>query len=279
MANAESVLGILGVDIGAKGEPREKGMAALRTKGVVVHPATVSRLRMGDTNGVIIEDRINCAKVLEGNSARAKNRFFLVLTVFGLTERTRGTQKDKDRFDSAGYTKQVAIALGQNPQVVRRCIRAMRSDLVYESLFSPDANLIQGFCGAVDMYLTDFPNIVLSLRPRTIIAIESGWDRQTMVDFYRNLYQHSGRRNIGLWTPYEMRVLHDIYAGRINTSEHLTHLDREILESHVAGERPDALIRRIKDQTEIPVDSGVIIQHRNLLVYGRPTPRMLLLKT
>ncbi|HBQ50900.1 hypothetical protein A3B42_02925 [Candidatus Daviesbacteria bacterium RIFCSPLOWO2_01_FULL_38_10] len=279
MSNTEGVLGILGVDIGEKYSSRERVVAALQAQGVGIHPTTVSRLRTGGTNGVIIEDRLNCAKVLEEDSARAKNNFFLVLTAFGLAERTRGMQRDKHRFNSAGYTELVSIALGRTPQVVRRCIRAMRSDLVYESLCSPDINLIQIFCGAVDTYLTDFPNIASSLRPRTIIAIDSGWDHQNMVDFYRNLYQHSGKRNIGLWTSYEMKVLHDFYAGRIDTSEHLTHLDREILESHVAGERPDALIGRIKEQTGIPVDSGVIIQHRNLLVYGRPTPRILLLRT
>lgn len=273
MGRAEGLTDILGLPLGSKGDPRSAFVIGLETMGVCIHPSTVSRLRTGRTSGRTTEDRLNCAWVLTGDSAQSKNRYYLNLAALGLTERTRGTRGDKNRFNPAGYIEQMAITLGERLQVVSKCIRSMRADLVCESLCSSDPDLVRQFCRVAETYLTDFSHISPS-RPRMILSIKQYWDHKNMVDFYAKLYQYS-KKSIRFWTPYEMEVLLDFYAGQVITGNSLTHLDREILTSQVKGESIGVLVDRVKDHTGIPIDDKVIFQHRNLLVYGRTTPRPL----
>lgn len=275
MLKPEGILEISGVPVGRKGESRLPFVSLFENIGVPVDPVTVSRFRMGDTSGVRTADRLNCARVLEENSAERKNRFFLILATYGLRERQHNVRRDQARFNSWGYTERLAQALDERPQVVRRCIRAMRADLVCESLSSPDPDLVKLFCGVAEDYLTDFPHTALHLRPRVIQLVEQGWDHKTALSFYQKLYQCSGARNIGPWTPYEMEVLQQFYAWRFRQENVLTSLDKAVLSWQTQGRRVSGLVEGLIKQTGIPIDDEVIYNHRNLLVYGRPTPRMI----
>lgn len=249
---------IAGVFLGEKGQPRSTGTEALLARGVVVHPITVSRLRMGDTNGHKIAERLTCAGVLTDGSAQAKNRFCMQLTGCGLTE----------GFDSAGYTEKIALSLQEDAQVVRRAIRAMRADFVYESV-SAESDLSELFLNAYDRCLSRYQDRRSYLWQKTIKDFEARWNHQSILDFYQILYQGSVRRRIGFWTPYEMEALHRFYTGQALAGNPLTQLDRVMLLSYARGELSSALVEQVRDQTGIPIDEHVVYVHRNLLVYGR----------
>lgn len=251
---------IAGVFLGEKGQPRSIGAEALLERGVVVHPITVSRLRMGDTNGHKIAERLACAGVLEAGSAPAKNRFCMQLTACGLTE----------GFDSAGYTKQVALSLQEDAQVVRRAIRAMRADFVYESV-SAESDLSGLFMEVYDRCLSRYQDRRSYRWPKTIKDLEANWNHQSVLDFYKILYQGSARKRIGFWTPHEMEALHVFYTRQALAGSPLTHLDRVILLSYAKGELSSATVGNVRDKTGIPIDDHVVCVHRNLLVDGCTT--------
>ncbi|MBI2334713.1 hypothetical protein HYU96_02830 [Candidatus Daviesbacteria bacterium] len=274
MARYERIAGISGVNLGQIGEPRLPVVDKLLTRGVKIHPLTVARLRMGETNGHKIEDRLACQGVLEEGIAFKKDTYFFLLTGWGLVRRSyRLDPRYRNRFNSQGFTEEISESLPERPQVVRRCLRTMRAELVWTSLASDSPGLRESFVAIADQFLHDFPHLKLDSRPPSILAIDRLWDHSTVADFYRQLYQTATLRNLGLWTPYEMSLLHRFYQGQVDQGHPLTVLDREVLRVRIQRESMRQLVERTRKETGIPVDDEVLFHHGNLLVYGQPTPR------
>ena len=167
----------------------------------------------------------------------------------------------------------IAKALGQDPQVVRRCIRAMRTDMVLVQAGSPDVALLRQFSDTAQDYINANRRTPPSMRSAAVTALDQVWDHASIENFYRNMYAVSGGRAIGTWTPYEMEVLSLFHRQQDAQGNNLTPFDRLVLNSYTKGVPASQIVGEVVGSTGIEIDKGVIEQHRNVLVFGRPVYR------
>lgn len=273
MDNRPEIETKLGIPLGEKGSDRKSVIETFREKGLSgLNPTSVSRLKAGMISGERTDWRLDASKVLEENSASLKNQFYGQITEAGLEQRRFNTAPQRSHvLKSDHFVEDIAKAIGQDPQVIRRCIRAMRVDLVLTQ--SPDPNLLRSFTDIAEGYLDANRKIPPSLRSLAVIALGKNWDHSTIEDFYRNIYLVAGGRAIGTWTPYEMEALSLFYRQQAGVGNHLTAFDHSVLDSYIKGLPASQIVSDVAGSTGIEIDKGVIEQHRNVLVYGRPAYR------
>ena len=92
--------------------------------------------------------------------------------------------------------------------------------------------------------------------------------------FYRVLYAGpQGGRALGTWTPYEVEICSVFYRTQAAAGHRLTPLDRLVLEAYL-DHRPLASLAAVCNETAaVAMDVPVLENHRNALLYGRPTPQ------
>lgn len=275
MNNRSEIEQKLGVPLGEKGSNRRRLTATFRERGLSkLHPTSISRLKAGMISGERTDWRLDASRVLEEDNATLKNPFYEQITQVGLQERTFNTAPQRAHIlKSDHFVEDVAKVLGQDPQVVRRCIRAMRADMVLTQANSPDTALLRQFSDTAESYIDANRQVPPSLRSFAVTALNQAWDHTTIGNFYRNIYAVSGGRVIGTWTPYEMEMFSRFYRQQVAQGNHLTPFDRLVLDSYTKGLPASQIVVEATRSTGIDIDEGVIEQHRNVLAYGRPAYR------
>lgn len=271
MDNRPEIETKLGIPLGEKGSDRKSIVETFRGKGLSgLKPTSVSRLKAGTISGERTDWRLDASKVLEEDNASLKNQFYGQITEVGLDQRRFNAAPQRSHvLKSDHFVEDIAKAIGQDPQVIRRCIRAMRVDLVLAQIPS-DPNLFRSFTDIAEGYLDANRKIPPSLRSSAVTALGENWDHSTIEDFYRNIYAVAGGRAIGTWTPYEMEVLSLFYRQQAETGNHLTAFDRSVLDSYIKGLPASQIVSDVAGSTGIEIDEGVVEQHRNVLTVGRP---------
>lgn len=265
----------LGVPLGEKGSNRRSVVETFREKGLSkLNPTSVSRLKAGVISGEKTDWRLDASKVLEEDNAGLKNPFYEQITQVGLQERRFNTAPQRAHvLKSDHFVEDIAKVLEQDPQVVRRCIRAMRADMVLTQADSPDTALLRQFSDIAESYIDANRRIPPSMRSPVVEALDEAWDHSTVESFYSSLYRVMNERGIGTWTPYEMETLSRFYRQQVAVGNHLTPFDRLVLDSYTRGVPAIQIVGEINKTTGIEIDEKVIEQHRNVLVYGRPVYR------
>src|SRR5437867_2382012 len=146
---SQHIVRLLGVPFGAKRERLQPLVAALADHGVTLHSDTPSRLRVGDTSGAKVLVRLRCSALLRTDNAGLKDRCYMTVAQAGLRlragiEPTHHTPRSR----SDGYTAALATELGYDAQALRRCLRAMRTDLL-AATDTDAANIVETAFGAV----------------------------------------------------------------------------------------------------------------------------------
>lgn len=275
MDNRSEIEQKIGVPLGEKGSNRKNIVEAFEKKGLSgLRPTSVSRLKAGTISGERTDWKLDASKVLEEGNTGSKNQFYQQIAQVGLEHRTFNVAPQRAHvLKSDHYVEDVAKALGQDPQVVRRCIRAMRTDVALAQVDSPDAELLRQFSDTAEGYIDANRKIPPSLRSAAVTALDEAWDHLTIENFYRNTYAVSGGRAIGTWTPYEMEIYSRFYRQQVTEGNQLTPFDRLVLDSYTKGAPASQIVGGIKQSLGIEIDEGVIEQHRNVIVYGRATYR------
>lgn len=270
MDNRPEIETKLGIPLGEKGSDRKSIVRTFREKGLSgLNPTSVSRLKAGMISGERTDWRLDASKVLEEDNASLKNQFYGQITEAGLEQRRFNTAPQRSHvLKSDHFVEDIANAIGQDPQVIRRCIRAMRVDLVLTQTPS-DPNLPRSFIDIGEGYLDANRKIPPSLRSPVVTALGENWNHSTIEDFYRNIYAVAGVRAIGTWTPYEMEILSLFYRQQAAVN-HLTAFDRSVLDSYIKGLPASQIVSDVAGSTGIKIDEGVVEQHRNVLTVGRP---------
>lgn len=273
MDNRSEIEQKLGIPLGENRGNRKSVVEAFKRKGLSrLNPTSVSRLKAGMISGERIDWRLDASRVLEEDNANLKNPFYEQITQVGLQERIFNTASQRAHVLKSNYfVEDIAKAMRQDPQVVRRCIRAMRVDMVLTQADSPDAALLRQFSDIAEGYIDANRRIPPSLRSAATAALDRSWDHSTIENFYRNIYAVSGGRAIGTWTPYEMEVIGLFYRQRVTEDNHLTPFDRLVLDSYTKGLPASQIVGEVTGSTGIELDEGVVEQHRNVLTFGRPT--------
>src|SRR3989338_3171045 len=276
MDNRSEIEQKLGTSLGEKGSDRKSVVETFRGKGLSkLNHTSISRLKAGMISGERTDWRLDTSRILEKDNAGLKNTFYEQITQVGLQERRFNTAPQRAHvLKSDHYVEDVAKALGQDPQVLRRCIRGMRADMALTQVDSPNSDLFRQFSEATERFIDSNHRLPPSMHSPGVNRLDQVWDHITVEDFYRNIYAVSdGRRTIGSWTPYEMETLSRFYKQQIAQGNHLTPLDRLVLDSYTNGAPASSIVAEVVRSTGIAIDEQVIEQHRNVLVYGRPVYR------
>lgn len=274
MDNRPEIETKLGIPLGEKGSDRKSIVRTFREKGLSgLNPTSVSRLKAGMISGERTDWRLDASRVLEEDNTSLKSQFYGQITRSGLEQRRFNAAPQRSHvLKSDHFVEDIAKAIGQDPQVIRRCIRAMRVDLVLTQSPS-DPNLLRSFTGIAEGYLDANRKIPPSLRSSAVTALGENWDHQTVEDFYKNIYAVASGRAIGTWTPYETGALSLFYGQQVAAGNHLTPFDHSVLGAYIKGLPASQIVSDVAGLTGIEIDEGVIEQHRNVLVYGRPAYR------
>ncbi|MBI2268466.1 MAG: hypothetical protein HYU80_03435 [Candidatus Blackburnbacteria bacterium] len=199
----------LGTPLGERGSDRKSVAQAFRKKGLAgLNPTSISRLKAGMISGERTNWRLDASRVLEEDNAGLKNLFYEQIAQVGVSERRFNTSPQRAHMlKSDHFVEDVARALEQDPQVVRRSIRGMRVDMVLAQASSPNTTLLRQFFEIAERLIDHNYRLPPSMRSPSVNILDQVWDHAT---------------------------------------------------SEIVG------------STGIEIDEGVIEQHRNILVYGRP---------
>lgn len=271
MDNRTEIETKLGIPLGNKGSDRKSIVGTFREKGLYgLNPTSVSRLKAGMISGERTDWRLDASRILEEDNASLKNQFYGQITEAGLEQRRLNTTPQRSHvLKSDHFVEDIAKAIDQDPQVIRRCIRAMRVELVLAQNPS-DPNLLRDFNDIAEGYLDANRKIPPSLRSPAVTALGENWDHSTIEDFYSNIYAVASGRAIGTWTPYEMEILSFFYRQQAEAGNHLTAFDHSVLDSYTKGLPASQIVSDVAGSTGIKIDEGVVEQHRNVLTVGRP---------
>lgn len=111
-----------------------------------------------------------------------------------------------------------------------------------------------------------------SLVPKSIRQIQERWEGTSIEEFYQLLYELSASTTtIGTWTPYEVEPLVDFYRNRFAIGSPFTQFDRLVLQTEGSEVRSEDVIDEVRSSTGIKIDRMVLEEHKNALVYGKPT--------
>lgn len=212
MADRASERKLLDIDLGPKGGPVPPVVDAFRNRGVPVHEDTVGHLRSHRTSGEKVADRLYCAGLVRLGDTRRKDACYLRIAYTALAVRAPQLNNFAHRWRSNGQTEAMAELLRLSPQLVRRCIRAMRAELVYADVECPETDVRQTFGNVANHYFYVYSYPANSTLRASINAVADNWDGRTLRSFYALLYGY-GPRTIGTWHPYEAEVFQRYYEA------------------------------------------------------------------
>lgn len=264
----ERIETIVGCPVGQPGEPVGSFSDSV-TKILPTKPSRswIHRARTEKSNCGGLLQALNLA-LTEGSSK--KDKLYREIASEAVRIRVYGRGHYSSRYFSDHYTEEVAEGLKLDSNDVRRCMRAMRIDLVYGDRMG--VTFTQFFVGVASEYFHDnVGSIPPSKRGAAVVKLSEIWDFRSPATFYRNMYELIGKsvRSIGGWVPYEMEAMELFYGERIRPKVSPTDFDGKVLRLRKDTHFRD-LITEISQNTGIPVDSNVLLNHRNALVYGNP---------
>lgn len=270
----EAIEGMAGVPIGKMGDPRQPILKGLEDNSLPTpNPNWVWKARAGRTEGTRFFNTLNQA-VFTGQSSGKKDVLYHRVADKAVSLRTNGDGVYAGRYAVEGYFAEVSGNLRFSLNSLKRCIRAMRVDLVYG--YKPDKG--EEFSSVFQEVVEDFITgnteaIPPSLRPKLAVELDEKWDRQSPVTFYRTLYQllSPGSRAIAIWIPYEVKVQQHRYHSRIIAgSTPLTPFDEGVAGLKNRAEMGD-FAKKVTQETGIFLEPHVVNTHRNALLYSHPT--------
>lgn len=259
-----------GIPIGEEARPAQT-LQALRDRGIYINYKTIARLIDGSTNGEKILRKLQCAETLERDSVCGKDRFYLRIIEIGLNKRARQSKEDAHKWNSHQFMGPIVDNTGIDPQILRRCFRGMRAEMVFSEIIAMTDHSKPTFLQAADQYIQDYTGSRCGHYSPFVNQVAEKWDGTTIESFYRGFYDKVQTPNtLGTWPPYEAEALRDFYKDRIAAGSPLTILDRLILNT----ERDDSLDRlvpqAVADWTGVRFDPTVTYNHLNVLLTGRP---------
>lgn len=263
----EKIETILGCHLGQQGEPVSFLNSVTGILPTKPSRSWIHRVRTGKTKGGGLLQALNLA-LAEGSSK--KDNLYREIASEAVRIRIYGTGQYSNRYLSDHYTEEVAEGLIFHLKDVQRCIRAMRIDLVYGDRMN--VVFTQFFIGVASKYFHDnVESVPPSKRGVAVVKLSEIWDYRSPTTFYRNMYElmRESTRSIGGWVPYEMEAMKCFYDERIRSNASPTDFDDKVLRLRKDTDFRD-LITEIGQNTGIPVDSNVLFNHRNALVYGNP---------
>lgn len=272
MDNRPEIERKIGTPLGEKDSDRKSVVKAFRSKGLSgLDPTSVSRLKAGMISGERTKWRLDASRILEEDDAVSKNQFYQQIAQTGVEQRLFNTAPQRDHvLKTDHFVEDIAKTIGQDPQVVRRCIRGMRTDLVLAQTNASNPTLLRQFSEIAERFIDAKHRLPPSMHSPGVNTLNQVWDHTTIEDFYRNIYAVSEGRTIGGWTPYEMEALALFYTQQDEAGNHLTPFDRLVLNTYIKGLPTSGVVSKIKGSVGIDIDQGVIEQHRNIMAYGRP---------
>ncbi len=243
-----------------------------KDKHVLISPSAAFRLHNGQLLGYRMDRKFERASVLEQGAAQ-KDSFYKLIALTGISLRKYVRYL---RLSSRGFMEGLAEVLGTDPQKIRRCFRAMRTDLVYTELehekksLNPDLpeSLIPSIIYIAETYLSDYakgPEI-----PPTIRVVNQEWDRTTFRGFYRLFNEHVKHpATVGTWPPYEVGVFNIFYSWRLSIGNPPTPFDKLCLEAGMENRLPKFTTDSREDALTT-FDRFVTQTHTNVMLFGRP---------
>lgn len=257
-----------GIPVGIKGTSLLPVLDSLSQYGITVHEATVSQWRNDTKPGTRIEYQISAAKILKDDDGLHKDYTYLAIAKSGVRLRRTGARYRKGCFVSDHYTENIAAETKLGDQYVRRALRAMRAEIVFEP-DQLDEDHRQIFNGVVEKFIEDMSKLPPSQFPVLLRRVNGAWTG-SISKFYRALYKQSGERSIGLWTPYEIPFLRYFYQDRIASGSNLSEFDKLILTSTFSSNPMSSYVNNCRTKTGVDVDASVFDTHRSFLIYGKP---------
>lgn len=257
---------LAGIPIGDRGDSLEKYTRTIASFGVNIRPDSLSRLRRGVRSGTFTEEQLLLRQTTL--CASLKNQLYGAIASNGMELREFQASKPK-RYLSTGFTELIAQEIGFPVQDIRNCLRAMRADLIIFSTELPDAALLQLFIPTAHSYLDaySFPPSCNGAKDKR--AIDEKWNRGSIADFYRLLYEKPAPRMIGTWAPYETAVFEEFYRLR-ELDNVLTPLDRIVQTGYIVVGRNDDLVEDLRRMTATDFNADALTAHANALVFGLP---------
>ncbi len=266
MSERKEELSGLGFPIGEPGRRNKRAVQATFLKaGIPVSLPTIWVMRR-DEQGEVITERARSLRALEANDASKKNNSYLTIAQAGLDCRSYQATRVPHRLQSVGFTENIAQTSGFDEIIVRRSLRAMRTDLVLFQAEIHNKELDEALVETAGKYVSDYqhPESQSSQAQR---HLWTQWDNRTIESYYREMYEIFGARSLGTWAPYEMEVMRVFYEQQ-KGSNLLTPFDRMVLGAFSRGASEEDLSSQIRTDTGIKLDEWVLPIHRHAVLQG-----------
>lgn len=262
-----------GAPIGELGNLRSPALEWFIRKQVLTNPSTISRLRMEDTSGRDLLERVEAEKIIAQGICSGKDLLYFRVAHEGSEFNGKYREslgKGFKRLSGNGFAESMADSLGFRVQPVRRALRAMRADVVSSQIENRIDKTEKQFREIAEKFFEEYSTVPESYKPMAAEKIEKAWIRsEGILGFYEKYYSlgltPQGQKN---WLPYEVEFLKEHYKERVRLGAGLTLFDRWILQSRVFSKSIEDLVGHCRAFTGIPVDNSVIFVHRNVLIHG-----------
>lgn len=271
--NVKFISEALGLQVANTSNGRAEVVHALEERGIGMNMTTVSRLRGGSTTGSKTVRKLRGTTILQTDNASYKDNLSLEFAQTGIESRTYRIQpQTSDRWLSFYFVEEIARQMRIDVQGARRCVRAMRTDLVFGELTGDvDDRLSALFLDSANKYLTP-PNDPGQIT-KAAQSLSQAWKENTILGFYKALYTQTSGTSIGTWVPYEVEFLKAFYLHRVELGSHLSLFDKLVLQAEISDRPGGEFATIIRQMTGIKYDASVTETYFNVLVYGRPEER------
>ncbi len=255
--------------LGKKWEPIQPAIDTIGNYGLSLDRETISYLRDRKYKGRLITEQLLAIGHSKQGNASAKDNMYLQVAEIGLALREE-TRSTIGRYSAKTLVPEIGVAISESDSVVRRLLRAMRTDLTSFDQANDDdgTNDIQNlFAQIVEKYVEAYRNPP-SLRPKHFDILEE-WNYQNIADFYKLLYPGSNTWTIATWIPYEVEAFANFYDYQTKRGHPFTPFDEFVLANTIENTLASKLVNKAKDKYPVPVSRIDIRLHRNLLLYGQ----------
>jgi hypothetical protein len=264
---------VSGMDVGRLGETTEMLRSELAKRGVAVSQRTIRRWRHGTpTRGMA--RRSAAADLLDTTDVSRKTECYLQLANIGANRRSHPADEGYV-WRSNGFTAMLAQELGCSEAVIRRCLHAMRADVLLWILEYQDLKTLWMFDNEAWSYLY----IWLDCHRRShlgdaVFLLEQAWRADRVLGFYRQLYDLPGQKGVPGWVPYELWSMRRFYEQQVKDGCPLTPFDQMVLDEMVDPQSRDVEFQAlVQERTGVVLTQHSLACHRNVLLYGTPVSR------
>lgn len=260
------------VPIGKLNGPSASIYKAIESQGLPLpHREWVSQLRSGRSLGrqQLIRMELGSA---DHTDLSKKDKLYRRIATEGVFIRTFSDEQAYiPRYSSNGLVEAIADNLGFEGGHLRYFLAAMRADLVFGYTESEHDTF---FLETAEAFLyANTEGKYPSRRKDGLVRMNEEWDRRSPLTFYKALYSSlgGGTKGLAAWVPYEIAGFQRFYDSRtLKRKASPTPFDQRVFEVR-NSESAGNLVRDIREQTDIRVNTDTIVVHRNALVYGQPT--------